>query len=285
MQFYSPTADIFIPDGSADNVALARTTHLAISAHHDDIEIMAAAPILECFQNEEKWFCGVVLSDGRGSPRAGQYKAYTDDEMCQVRKKEQKKAAVVGEYGSLLMLDYPSNVIKNASAEGPVTDIANIFKAAHPKYVYTHNLTDKHDTHVATALKVIAAMHTLPEAERPQKLFGCEVWRDLDWMVDPDKVCFDLTSHENIQAALLGVFDSQISGGKRYDLASMGRRRANATYFESHGVDITTGLSFAMDLTPLIHAPEKEIVSYVQEHIQRFAADVADRLTRLGIFE
>jgi hypothetical protein len=63
----------------------------------------------------------------------------------------------------------------------------------------------------------------------------------------------------------------------------MGRRRANATYFESHGVDIATGLSFAMDLTPLIHSPENEIISYVQEHIQRFADDVANRLTRLSL--
>jgi len=61
------------------------------------------------------------------------------------------------------------------------------------------------------------------------------VWRDLDWLVDSDKAPFDVSEHENLQAALLGVFDSQIAGGKRYDLASMGRRRANATYFESHG--------------------------------------------------
>ena len=78
-------------------------------------------------------------------------------------------------------------------------------------------------------------------------------------MVDSDKVPFDLTAHESLQAALLGVFDSQIAGGKRYDLASMGRRRANATYFESHGVDVTQGLSYAMDLTPLIRDVHQEL--------------------------
>ena len=35
-------------------------------------------------------------------------------------------------------------------------------------------------------------------------------------------------------AALIGVFDSQIAGGKRHDLAVLGRRRANATYNASH---------------------------------------------------
>jgi hypothetical protein len=118
--------------------------------------------------------------------------------------------------------------------------------------------------------------------ERPQKLIGCEVWRNLDWMVDTDKNVQDLSLHENLQAALLGVFDSQITGGKRYDLATLGHRRANATYYESHGVDVTTGLSYTMDLTPLIQSPEKDIVVFVQEHIQRFANDVTDRLTRIG---
>ena len=283
LRFYNPTAELFIPDLSPATVALARTTHMAISAHHDDIEIMAAAPILECFQCVDKWFSGVVLTDGRGSPRDGQYKEYTDEEMFTVRNKEQKKAAVVGEYGSLVMLNYPSMVIKDTLAEEPVKDLVRILKAAHPKYVYTHNLADKHDTHVATSLKVITAIRQLTADERPQGLFGCEVWRDLDWMVDSDKVCFDLTDRENIQVALLGIFDSQISGGKRYDLAGMGRRRANATYLESHGVDFAKGLSFAMDLTPLIQSPEIEIIPYVQEHIQRFTDDVANRLTRLSL--
>ena len=116
--------------------------------------------------------------------------------------------------------------------------------------MFTHNLADKHDTHVAVALQVIAAIRSLPASERPQKLYGCEVWRDLDWMVDSDKVAFDLSEHENLQAALLGVFDSQISGGKRYDLATMGRRRANATYYASHGVDVSRAMAYAMDLTP-----------------------------------
>ena len=52
--------------------------------------------------------------------------------------------------------------------------------------------------------------------------------------------------------SLLGVFDSQVCGGKRYDLATMGRRRANATYLASHGVDESTSLIFGMDLTPLM---------------------------------
>jgi LmbE family N-acetylglucosaminyl deacetylase len=282
MKFHQSTADLFVPDGMAPEKALRRTTHLAISAHQDDIEIMAVEPILSCFQQPDIWFSAVVMSDGRGSPRDDLYKDYSDEQMRVVRIKEQKKAAIVGEYAALVLLDYPSKAIKDAKDKQPIEDLLLMFNATKPQFVYTHNLADKHDTHVATALRVIEAIRRLPVDERPKKLFGCEVWRSLDWLLDSDKVAFDLSKHENLQAALLGIFDSQICGGKRYDLATMGRRKANATYYESHGVDITTGLSYAMDLTPLILAPEKEIIPFVQEHIQHFAHDVADRLTRVG---
>jgi len=282
MKFHLDTAEIYVPDSLPPEQALKRTTHMAIAAHQDDIEIMAAAPILTCFQQENLWFTGVVVTDGRGSPRDDLYKNYDDEEMRQVRFKEQKKAAVIGEYAAQVMLDYPSKMVKNGSELKPVEDLATLLKFSHPKNVYTHNLADKHDTHVGVAMKVIAAIRSLPETERPQKLYGCEVWRDLDWMVDSDKVSMDLTKHENLQAALLGVYDSQICGGKRYDLASMGRRRANATYFESHGVDLTLGLSYAMDLTPLINGPDQDAASFVQQFITRFAQDTIDRMKRVG---
>ncbi len=282
MNFLSSTAEIYVPDGLPADEALARTTHLCIAAHQDDIEIMAAAPIIECFQQPEKWFTGVVVTDGRGSPRDDLYKNYTDEEMHTVRFKEQRKASVVGEYAAQVMLDYPSKAVKNGQLTEPVQDIAALLMATRPQLVYTHNLADKHDTHVGVALKVIAAIRSLPAEARPQKLYGCEVWRNLDWMVDSEKVTMDTTAHEALQAALLGVFDSQIAGGKRYDLASMGRRRANATYSESHGVDQTLGLSYAMDLSALINDTTRSPMDLVQEQIRIFADDVTARLNRVG---
>lgn len=281
MNLHRETAEIFVPDRIPPDQALKRTTHLAVAAHQDDIEIMAASPILECYQRNDRWFTGVVVTDGRGSPRNGIYGRYDDEEMRLVRLKEQRKAAVIGEYTAQIMLDYPSKEVKGSS-KLPVDDLATILKATRPQQVYTHNLADKHDTHVGVALKVIAALRSLPKDMRPQKLYGCEVWRGLDWMLDSDKVGFDLSGQENLQAALLGVFDSQISGGKRYDQASLARRKANATYFESHGLDITTGLSFGLDMTDLILDDNKEPLAFIQEFIQRFVQDVSDRLQRVS---
>jgi LmbE family N-acetylglucosaminyl deacetylase len=282
MKFYLDTAEVYIPDDQPIEQALGRTTHLCFSAHQDDIEIMAAQPILECFQQKDKWFTGVVVTDGRGSPRDDLYKDYTDDEMRLVRFKEQRKAAFVGEFAAQVMLDFPSKVVKDASRNEPVEDILKILRATKPKFVYTHNLADKHDTHVGVALRVIDALRRLDSSERPTRLIGCEVWRGLDWLMDTDKVQLDVSDHENLQFALLGVFDSQIAGGKRYDLASMGRRRANATYFESHGVDNTTGLSYGMDMTPLMNDVSIKPAEFAQGFIQRFAQDVKERVGRMS---
>ncbi|HOW88928.1 MAG TPA: PIG-L family deacetylase [Elusimicrobiales bacterium] len=282
MKFNLSTAELFVPDGLPPGPALQRTTHMTVAAHQDDIEIMSAEPILSCFQRGDLWFTGVVVTDGRGSPRDDLYGNFTDEEMHSVRFKEQRKAAYVGEYAAQVLLDYPSKAVKDGSDPRPAEDIARLIEAAGPETVYTHNLADKHDTHVGTALKTIAAIRSLPAGKRPKRLYACEVWRDLDWMTDKDKVPFDVSGHENVQAALLGVFDSQICGGKRYDLATMGRRKANATYFASHGVDTAAGINFGMDMTPLILDPSLSPESFIRGFVRRFEEEVSERLKRLG---
>lgn len=270
---------IYIPDRTEEKKAISRTTHLAISAHQDDIEFMAYAPIAECFGKADKWFSGVVVTDGAGSPRSGPYADYTDEEMKEVRIAEQKKAAAVGEYSFQMLLGHPSKEVKDPKNTAIVREIAEIIREAKPKYLYTHNLADKHETHVATALKVIAALRTLKAEERPEKVYGCEVWRDLDWVCDEEKVYMDCGAHPNLMRCLSAVFDSQIVGGKRYDLAAEGRRLANATFSASHACDTYTALNYAMDLTPLMDK-NIDIAEYITGYIERFKQSVTQTIRK-----
>jgi LmbE family N-acetylglucosaminyl deacetylase len=199
-----------------------------------------------------------------------------------VRFGEQRKAADVGEYAAQVLLDYPSKMVKDPTRNELVEDLITLLRATKPKIVYTHNLADKHDTHVAVSLRLIQALRSLAPDERPAQVIGCEIWRSLDWMVDSEKIVMDVSEHQNLQAALLGVFDSQIAGGKRYDSAALGRRLANATFFESHAVDKSIGLIFGMDLTPLIQDPSLDVSSYVLEYIDHFSQDVTSRIGRLS---
>jgi LmbE family N-acetylglucosaminyl deacetylase len=276
----NPNGEIYIPFEEESVQAYRKTTHLAIAAHQDDIEIMAQHGILHCFGSEDMHFSAVVCSDGAGSPRSGIYSHYTNEEMMVVRRKEQKKAACVGNYAGLFLLNYPSSVIKDASEVKLVHDLKTILSELQPEVIYTHNPADKHDTHVAVCLRVITALRELADSYRPKKVYGCEVWRSLDWINDNEKIVLDVSAHPALRGSLLGVFDSQISGGKRYDLATQGRFVSNATFFESHATDEMDAASYAIDLMPLVDG--KDTAAYLKEYIQRFASDVEDKIKRLG---
>ena len=274
-----------MPDGASQDEALNRTSHLAIGAHSDDLEIMAYHGIVNCYgfgeQANKNWFTGITATDGRGSSRAGLYSQCSDEQMAKIRKEEQKQAAVVGRYSAVLQLGYSSDEIM--AKEGSVRlkeDLLSVLKQTKPRTVYTHNPADKHDTHIAVLYAAICAMRELPIDDRPEKILGCEVWRDLDWMPDTDKVALDVSARENLANALVGVFDSQITGGKRYDRAAVGRRYANATFFYAEGKDKAEQLTFAMDLTPVVHDDTIDFVEYVMKYIDKFRNDVHDNLSQ-----
>ncbi len=280
MDFNNPGASISVPDGVDPALALDRTTHLAVGSHQDDIPIMAYDGILRCYGRDDQWFLGVTVTDGAGSPRSGPFAGHTDDQMREVRHNEETAAAAIGEYSAVIQLDYSSSAVRSPGATAVVEEIARVIAAAEPDVVYTHNLADKHDTHVATAVRTIEALRSLPARSRPSSVFGCEVWRDLDWMVDADKVLFDVSAHRSLWGPLIGVYESQLAGGKRYDLATEGRRQAHATFSESHQVDAAERLILGMDLTPLMVDSTIDPADYAAAHIDRTRHDIVARINR-----
>ena len=280
MKLHQPTAEIFIPDGKPAAEALRRVTHLGIGAHQDDLEFMAFHGILKCFAREDRWFGGVTCTNGAGSSRTGPYADCTDAQLMAIRRKEQNAAAVTGQFGAMIQLDYPSSAVKSATDASLKNDLKQILSAMNAEVVYTHNPADKHDTHIGVVVAALQAMRELPRDKRPRQIIGCEVWRNLDWMPDAEKILMNVSGRDNLAAALSGVFDSQIAGGKRYDLATFGRRAANATFFDSHATDQATQIIFGMDLTPLVADESLDIADYVCGFIGRFRADVRQKLSK-----
>jgi LmbE family N-acetylglucosaminyl deacetylase len=254
MKFHKSDASIFIPDGLAVENAFCRVTHLGIGAHQDDLEIMAFHGIQKCFTSRELWFGAVVATDGAGSPRAGEYATYSDADMAALRRREQEKASILGNYGALVQLNYTSAEVKDVGTGRLKSDLVKVLKAVRPEVVYTHNPADKHDTHVAVAYTALAALRELEVGRR-----------------------------EALSTGLIGVYDSQVEGGKRYDLATPGRRRSNAVYFQSHATDEAEALWFAMDLTPVVLDPKLDVGRYVLGHIDKFRASVEEKIKRYWV--
>ena len=110
MKLHQSTAEVFVPDGKPADVALKRITHLGIGAHQDDLEFMAFHGILECFASDNKSFGGVTCTNGSGSARTGPYANFTDAQMMEVRRGEQRAAAIVGRYGLMVQLEVTSSL-------------------------------------------------------------------------------------------------------------------------------------------------------------------------------
>ncbi len=271
--------DLFIPDQISPTEAKARTSHLGIGAHQDDLEFMAFHGIATCYGQVGAWFSGITCTDGSGSARLGAFADKTDAEMQMIRANEQRRAAKIGQYSYVEQLGFTSAAIKDPATRGKLVDqLEQNLICTQPEVLYTHNPADKHTSHVAVFHAVIEALLRIPPYSRPKRVYGCEVWRDLDWLEPEDKIALDVSAYPELAEKLHACFASQIAGGKDYGKAVIGRRRANATFYDSHSVDTLDQLWFAMDLTPLIEEDAPTVKAFVEAKMDRFRSSVTDQL-------
>lgn len=262
------------------NRKTGKVKYLAISAHQDDIEIMAFYGIAKGYRSVNYSFAAVVTSDGAGSARINEYKDYTDEMMKEVRYLEQKEAAEIGKYNVLYLLKHPSKQIKDPSDEEIINQYMEIIKELKPEVIYTHSLLDKHPTHLGVSLKVLEAIKRLNKEDQPKHVYGMEVWRDLDWVDDEDKIAFDVSYNKKLQKDILNVFKSQIVGGKRYDLAAIGRRYANATFAESHSVDTMKMITFGIDMSKVAKG-KIDVKTFINGFLDKFQKNVNKQIEEL----
>jgi hypothetical protein len=154
-----------------------------------------------------------------------------------------------------------------------IDDISKMIELLKPETIYMHNPFDKHPTHVACCLCALKAINNLKSKDYLKDVFGCEVWRSLDWVIDQDKINLDTSLHQKELTPILSVFESQIEGGKRYDTALMGRFVANATFNDSHAVDRYTNCSYIINMND-VALKQVPVTEFVQTYLTNFANEV-----------
>lgn len=229
------------------------TNLLAIGAHHDDIEVMAMDGILKAYGSKKYSFYACVLSDGVNCVKSGKYAELTDKEMIETRNQEQTRASQIGEYADLKMLKYSQEDIENDEKGKIVKEIRQMILDIKPDIVYTHNIFDKSPMHKMTCKRVIEAILGLEEEDRPRLVYGCEIFRSLDWLPDKYKVVFDLSENKELQSRLIGVYDTRAEQARNYNKAIVGRKIAHAI-FGTQNTDIEEEklIWYGINLTPVI---------------------------------
>ena len=264
-------SDFWIPQNFDLSEALGQTTHLAIGAHQDDLEFMAYEGIFACYHSDEKWFTRITVTDGRGRSRMSPYSKYTDNE---IHRAEQRKAAEVRQYAAQLRLDYKSSEVKGNGRAAVTQDIVKVLRLMKPNTVYLHQPADEHDTHIAVMTAAIEALRLTANHHQPERIIGCEMWHGLDWLADAKKVAMDFSRYPELFKELTLIFDSQITGGKRYDQAVVSSCRSNATFYDSHSPDQTELISWGIDLTPFIRNYSLTISDFILGHLKQNTQDI-----------
>lgn len=265
-----------VPDGSPLSEALARTTDLGVVAHPDDLELAMPGPILACAADPDRWFTGIVCTDGAGAPQPTSPPGVTPPDLVARRAAEQRSAAELGGYSAVFLLGRSSQQARGPGRAQLAATLEFLLRAAGAARVLTHNPLDRHPTHVAVATSVIDAARALPQDRRPEQLLGCEAWRDLDWLGADERVELPVTNAEDAALELARCFASQLEA-KRYDLAAQGRRRANATFAHLDAADAHTEVSLAVDLTGALDE-SADPAAFVLGLVDRFRSEAAAAL-------
>ncbi len=269
-----------VPSGEAPEDALRRGTHLGLVAHADDLEILGYHGILSAYRDSSQAFVGIVVSDGAGSVKSGPFADLDRAGLVEQRRKEQVRAADIGRYAAVTQLGHPSSELKQLDHRQIDDELFELLRLVRPRILYTHNLFDRHASHLAVTLRVLRVLRRLPESQRPERVLGVEVWGDLDWLPADARVELPVSGEPELEAELLAVFESQLSA-KRYDLATVGRRVAHATFAASDRADATDRLLLAVDLGPLLSAPDLEPLVFAERWIERYRAETSARLLAL----
>lgn len=187
----NPAAQVLVPDALPFPDAASRVTHLGVGAHHDDLEFMAFHGIVECMDRTDRWFGGVTCTDGRGSSRSGVFAEMSPEELGRVRAKEQNEAAVIGQYGVMFQLGYPSSAVTNPADTRLREDLTRILKSTRPRsstatarrtstgrtWVFSHRSSTR------SALCLSRSAQSISSAARFGGIWtGCRTRRKSAWM-------------------------------------------------------------------------------------------------------
>lgn len=279
VEFARPDAEIFVPDGRAEDEALGRITHLCIGAHPDDVELMAYHGIRAGQGRDGPHFGAVTCTDGAGAARTDDDDdANSDaDVLRRTRRDEQRAAARRGRYSAAIQLGHSSESVRAGVTPEVVQDLARVLDATRPRVIYTHSPTDIHSTHVGVCVAAIEAIRTLPQAARPAEVLGCEVWGSLDWLPQPALKVLDLGDDASSWSALIQVFASQ-TRLRPYHEGALGRSRANAVFRDADAAGGHERHWLAMDLTPLAQDDGLGLEDWVRERIAGFESAALGRI-------
>lgn len=210
-----------------------------------DVERVGAGGIIETLYNPNKSFVGAVIRTPHDISNCGLYNLYNEEDMVDIRLAEQKKAANIGSYNSLYVLNYTDLSNKGAI----IDDLIALIKAYRPEKIYTYSPYEKDREKVQTVLMLIEALSRIDEEYRPQLVVGAAISRELSFLPTEQVLNLGIDSKIDLAYSLLDIYDSVIENNEELMPADCGIDLTGIKNIESLREIITENLNSFLSKT------------------------------------
>ena len=113
--------------------------NIVIAAHKDDGEMIGIKAIDDSFKKDESLIM-IVLTNGSGCPRIGEYESVSDEDMVEIRTAEQKRASEIGRYYKLYLLEHYSKLVQEQDKIIKQELVEILKQYPDVENIYIHNL-------------------------------------------------------------------------------------------------------------------------------------------------
>lgn len=192
----------YVPTSAKDGSIVS----MCLAANITDVEILGSGGIIDSLYNPNKSFVGVVAYAPTEIPNAGLYSLYNPQDMIRIRQEEQQKAANIGSYNSVFLLNH--NNEEEEVVESIINDFVGLIKAYKPEIIYTFSPFDLDPAKIEIMKCVIIALSRIVDDYRPKAVYGVYTEGSLSFVPLTQLVDLGIETKIGFAYSLLNVYDS-----------------------------------------------------------------------------
>ncbi len=174
-----------------------------------EIEVISSAHISDILCEGNRSFVGVITRTPHDVLPCGDYEAYSENDMVSVRLHESIKAANIGSYQALYLLN--DGELEEVNEE-LVNDYYDLLFTYKPDIVYTYSPLDRNKEHIISLKALLLALSKL-EDYFPEHIYAVHFDGEGYIFDEEDIVHLDVDSRYDIINSMLSVYVSLSEAG------------------------------------------------------------------------
>lgn len=196
----------YVPTAAKQGTLVA----LGFAVEAGDLEVIASSHISDVICDGHRSFVGVITRTPHDVEAVGAYSGFDADEMVTVRLHEAQKAANIGSYQALYLLNYGE--LAEPSPE-LVADYRDLLVTYRSDIVFTYSPLDRNREHLVSLKALLQAVNSLEAEQRPAHIYAVNTGGDLGQLLAEELVDLDYDARLPLIESMLSVYVSLAEAG------------------------------------------------------------------------